>query len=502
MKDVADQHATGSRSRMNDYFAFAVAFVGVGFIVRFAVLALLRINYPYQLEWIEGGVLEHVRRVLEGRPLYAPPSLEWIAFIYPPFYYWVSAAAAWVMGFGFAPLRLVSLVSSIATMAIMADMVRRETGVMWAGLITAGMYAASYDMTDRWMDLGRVDGLFICLTLASVYVFHYFGERGVMYCVASGALAACAVLTKQTAAIALAPAILFDLAKKPMRLWAMPASAAAIFGVAVGWLEWSSAGWFRFYTFDMPGSHAISRPFLVWFWKYDLWHPIPIAILLAVAGLVLAWRHRGQITTAYYIVFSFGFIFAAEMARIKVGGWVNCVLPAFVAIMIMAGISLGMFAKNPKAARIMPALLFAAGAQFWHLHGPEARAIPTAADRAAGRQFEQLLSSIPEVYAPGSGYLEARVGKKSHAHSAAYWDLLTSNSERAKQLFLDELIPRLRARRFDAIILNDDMEGYLYRDELKANYYQARGTFMNSDVFMTRSGLIMRPNFVWLPRRD
>jgi hypothetical protein len=319
---------------------------------------------------------------------------------------------------------------------------------------------------------------------------------------AAGALASLAVLTKQSAAVALTPVVLFEFARKPRRLWSAPASAVMVGGLIGGWLTWRSHGWFLFYTLAMPASHGIMPEYLIAFWTLDLWQPLPIAIMLAVAAPVLGWRQRGWAASCYYVLLSSGLIAAAWMARMKIGGWVNCDMPAYAAISILAGITTGLAVNEPKAARIAAVLLLAVGVQFWYLHRPESSAIPTAEDRAAAKQLENVILSFPgEVYVPGSGYLEARLGKKSYAHSAAFLDLLTSNSDRAKEMFLSELLPALESRRFAAIILNSSPESYLFEKELKASYYEDHWIFSRLDVFQTRSGLIMRPDFVWLPRK-
>ncbi|HEY6867400.1 MAG TPA: hypothetical protein VI792_09090, partial [Candidatus Eisenbacteria bacterium] len=90
---------------------FALALL---FVASFIVLAAARLAYPFELEWLEGGSLAMMRRILAGKPLYAAPSLEYVAFNYTPFYYWVSSLLARAIGDGFAPLRLVSIASSMA----------------------------------------------------------------------------------------------------------------------------------------------------------------------------------------------------------------------------------------------------------------------------------------------------------------------------------------------------------------------------------------------------
>ena len=48
----------------------------VGFAALYLGFSLRRITYPFELEWMEGGSLEHLMRVLRGERLYLRPSLE------------------------------------------------------------------------------------------------------------------------------------------------------------------------------------------------------------------------------------------------------------------------------------------------------------------------------------------------------------------------------------------------------------------------------------------
>ena len=92
--------------------------IAAAYILVYLAVALLRLRYPFQLEWIESGSLDQVRRILSGRKLYARPSLGFVSFIYTPVYFYVSAAAARVLGDGFLPLRLVSLAASLGCMGL------------------------------------------------------------------------------------------------------------------------------------------------------------------------------------------------------------------------------------------------------------------------------------------------------------------------------------------------------------------------------------------------
>src|SRR6185369_15339257 len=54
-----------------------------------AVLAqifALRLTYPMDAEWMEGGELYHAWRWLHGQSIYGPPSQGFIPYGYPPFH--------------------------------------------------------------------------------------------------------------------------------------------------------------------------------------------------------------------------------------------------------------------------------------------------------------------------------------------------------------------------------------------------------------------------------
>ena len=72
--------------------ASGLTFFACNFII------LSRIFYPYELEWIEGGSLQVVDRILNGLPVYSMPSPEYVAPLYMPFYYYLSALSAMIFG--------------------------------------------------------------------------------------------------------------------------------------------------------------------------------------------------------------------------------------------------------------------------------------------------------------------------------------------------------------------------------------------------------------------
>ena len=56
--------------------ALVLSLVFVGLM---CVLFALRVGHPYLLEWQEGAMVDQVLRILSGAPLYAEPSVEFVA---------------------------------------------------------------------------------------------------------------------------------------------------------------------------------------------------------------------------------------------------------------------------------------------------------------------------------------------------------------------------------------------------------------------------------------
>src|ERR1700722_18058099 len=136
-----------------------IALAAAAPIVIYLWVALHRVGYPFEIDWMEGGSVELGGRGLAGHSLYTAPSVTFVGWTYPPLYYWLAAALAKVIGLGFLPLRLVSLIASLAAMGALAFTVIRETGNRTAGLVAAGLFAATFQISGSWFDTGRVDSL-------------------------------------------------------------------------------------------------------------------------------------------------------------------------------------------------------------------------------------------------------------------------------------------------------------------------------------------------------
>ena len=194
-------------------------------VVAYLWVALHRIGYPFELEWLEGGAVSIVQRANAGHALYVQPSLHYVPWPYPPLYFWVSAGVAQVTGVGFLALRLVSFTASLGAFAVIFTVVRSGSRDRVAGLVAVGLFAATFRFTGAWLDIGRVDSLFLLLFLIAVLVARR--ARTWRSGVTVGALVFLAFFTKQTALVAAVPMLAWLLVRRP-RLGATALGTSAV----------------------------------------------------------------------------------------------------------------------------------------------------------------------------------------------------------------------------------------------------------------------------------
>lgn len=439
----------------------AVAFAAWA-IAKYLYIALDTVDFPYQLEWMEGGFVDTVGRLLNGQDIYSPPGLEYTGFIYPPFYYLVSGAFAGVMGVDFFALRLVSLLAILGAGALIYRFVQRETGTHRWAIIGVGVFFATYDVGGRWFHIARVDSLLLLLLLASFYVLRF--RTSLRSAAVAGVLMACAVLTKQTAVIALLPAGLALLVTDRRRALVAGAVGAGLAGLAVLVINAISDGWFWYYLVDVPRAHLMLDDRIRTFWTQDMWH---VALVLGGAvvgaGVLVARRPRVGL---YYIAVATGLVVSAWIARIHDGGWTNVVIPAFAAVALLFAIGLGLaetraraeerlrLGGSPTAAAIALMLL----GQLGMLNYSAAWCIPPDDAQERGDKFLAYLASLPgDVLLVDYQWLPQWADKRSYGLGMASEDVrrMRDPKDPGRKQLNAELSAAFRAQRFSHIIVTD-----------------------------------------------
>jgi hypothetical protein len=468
------------------------------FLATYIVVALLRLSYPFELEWMEGVMVDHVRRLLAGQAIYAKPSIEFVSLLYPPLYYVIAAGAAKALGVGFLPLRLVSFASSLGVFAFLFAIVRRETGAKTAGLVAAGLFVATYARAGGWFDLARLDSCYLCVLLASVFTLRT--SRSAAGAVGAGLLLGAAFLTKQSTLVVAAPLALGAMLGDVRRgCWFAGAAGLAIGGSTL-LLDRATGGWFTYYCFTLPAHHPRVPGAWAGFWTADL---LPV---LGVAGLVAAVAVVRRCTTLragdswrfFCPLLAAGMVGSSWLVRTLVGAEVNNLLPAYAAVSILAAIGLDdlwrwRVAGDPRASRAWPARVAEAllVGQFALLAYDPRAELPTAADRAAGDRIVAELSTVRgDVFLPHHGYLAVLAGKRSFAHALAMDNVFLDDTGPGRRDLPEAVIQALREARFGAAVVESD--GW-HAELIRSRYPACRPLLDRSDVFWPVTGAHLRP---------
>jgi len=480
----------------------------LGYVIVYVYIAARRMGYPYELEWIESGFVAQVGRVLAGQTVYGPPSIAFTPFIYTPLYFYLSAAAAKITGAGFLPLRLVSVISSLAAIIGIFALVFRHSRHLAASFLAAGLFAASYRITGAWLDVARVDSLAIALLVLFCLALPRAPDR--IRWLTAGLLAGLMVLTKQTMVLAVAPFFAVHLIQYRARALWMAAGCLLPLGLAALYLNITSEGWFSFYTIELLGQQAewLGQDVIVGFWKTDMLRHYFFSLGIGAAGLLLILRERrGEFWE--WLALLAGALLCSFLARIKNGGYDNVLLPAVALIAILFGLGwarvTGSLLKNPNVFRDAAGIVLTVAAlyQFYHLRYNPADQLPTARHYATGEAFVEYLGEYSgDVYVPFHTHYSVMAGKPAYAHQAALWDVLRGEgTNRGKEILSRDIEEALRAETFTAVIVDGDGQ-WNFLNGLE-DFYTLQADALPPDYGPTPlTGWLISPRLVFLPKAD
>lgn len=496
---------------------FPLYYIGV-----FIVIAALRMTYPFELEWMEGGMVDHVMRLVRGEQMYVKPTLSFVPFIYPPLFYYLAAGLSLLTGEGFFPLRLVSFLSALGSFVLIHEYVRRETGHFRYGVVATGLYAASFHYCGGWFDIGRIDSLFMCLLLWGIFVYRFYpSARGQIL---SGLLFSLAFLTKQTALFIVAPLCLHCLlSRKGWARFIFPAIFIGLVGSTTLVFDHWSGGWYRFYVFDLPKQHKMQPEMILGFWVHDLWRSFPLAFLCVLGVGLAAMKNRNK-DWFYSVMLIGGLIISSWLSRLHTGGWDNVLMPAFACLAIFFGLGIHQFHSSLLARKqiwVGQLFLLLCVFQFAFIHYQPAQHIPSMADEEAGWHVVQKIRSLPgDVYLPSHGYLPAMGGKPSLAHAQATADIFRSHEKELSGELAGEIRMALRNRKFRTLIFDiprhyveegkktpwaDELflvdESPWLLDEVSVNYEPSGVLFPDETAFWPVTGLRTRPQQIYRIKR-
>lgn len=221
------------------------------------VVFALRLTFPLELEWMEGGMLHQALRLQEGEAIYPPPGPEFVPFLYTPLYAMVLAALGSVFPLDYALGRAVSIASCVAIAFAIARAIGREGRGRSSRAIGVGLFASSYVFAFRWLDIARPDALAMALTVwGLVLLREAWGDH--RKAIVAGLLLAAAFWTKQTAAVFIVASGVGVLWVAPRQAWTYLLTLAVAGGVPLWWGQRVTDGWLWHYIYELHQTHAFN----------------------------------------------------------------------------------------------------------------------------------------------------------------------------------------------------------------------------------------------------
>jgi len=475
-----------------DYIKSANIIIISAYLIVTFVVMILRIQYPYQLEWMEGGEIEHILRLLKGKSIYCPPSMEFIPYIYTPLYYYIGVLFSPIFEPSLLLMRVVSVISFLISLIFIYLIIYRLTNDKYYGVVGVGIYALSFATTGFWFDTARVDTVANLFMILSFYFL--LGDKKFSY-IFSALFSFLAFYSKQSYVIITLFIIvsLFITKNKKFALFSLIYFGLIVCSTLVESIL--SNGWYLFWNFYFPSTHHWIWERAITFWTIDTlpFYSVSLAFILAFL-LVKKSKIFSQGELFFFALF-IGCWASSYFSRLHYGGYLNVLIPFISSISLLFPIALSSFErelKNIEMGRIiLHSSLFI---QLLLLLYNPIFPVPNEKDR---QDVERILSFAKnkgaEVYLMGYNYVQGYYGLKSYPHYVLVNDLLISKVAE-KQAFVEEFKNSLKTKKFKYIILDSD----LHLDFL-ANYYVKTDTVFFHRVFNSKNSPI-RKEVVWVPK--
>jgi Glycosyltransferase family 87 len=440
-------------------------------LVLFLYAAIRRITFPFEVEWIESGILVSILRIVHGQGLYVAPTMQFVPFLYAPLYLYLVAAITKLTGLtahGYLVMRLVSTLSTLGSCAVIAALVwtetaRTETRRRWLPAIAAaGLYVGCYSQLDSFFDIGRVDSLFVFLLLTALLL----QRRG--HPIAAALMWVLVFQTKQTV-LPLAAFILAAEWQRPKRAIAAVATFLVTVGASIFVLNHLTQGWYSFYVFLVSKGFSLLPRQAVLYWPQVIFEPFAAAWVLIFAALILSRIPLRSRVTMFYLFVSFALYGGIWFVEAHQGASRNSVMPVYAWTAVLFGVALSRLlnwsqdsskSRESQAAQATtprpPAtaiILAAAALQLVTLiYNPGQYVPPRAAYDALNKTVEEIRSIPGDVFVQYHSYDGILAGKPPHAETEAFGAVLDAHAGATSARLRAELDDALKNHRYAAFV--------------------------------------------------
>jgi hypothetical protein len=481
----------------------------VAFGLAFLVAAYFRVTYAYPLWVMEPPSVQAVRRILSGQPLYGPPTLEYVPTLYAPLYFYLSAAAAWVLGPSLLTLRLVSLLASIGSTALVGHLVWRETRNRTAGIVAGGVFVCSTALAETSFDHARVDATSVFFILASLDLARgadLSRERRVAgLSLASGVLVGAAVLSKQTAfVIALTLLLNVALSGSGRRLVAFFLGLALSLGVAAAILVAQYGSWPELYLIELPRQHSLDLRRLEAFWSRSLLPAFTLPLVALPVFLLGRWLERDRAGVRFWLLAALGGLGMAWGASLNLWSGENVILPAYAVLSVGFGLGLAEALRRLHGPFRTYVLLLAL-LEFAFIHYNPRASAPLRSDVEAGQREVAAIRDLPgNVYVPEFTELAYQAGKGEQAFGLSIGELqgiFGGRPRPAAEPWTAAYAQALDERQYDAVLLERDTVLFFILDATRDHGYVNIGPLIKpGDEFYRLDSHLLPGLDVWVPK--
>lgn len=494
-----------------------------------------RIPYPFELDWLEGEILCHIIRLLNGQSIYPQPSMQFIAEMYTPLYYIVCALPCMFLGTDFLAPRLISLAACCIIVFILYRISIRENCSRFSGLLCCSLFISFYNLHGPWYDVGRVDMLFFMFLLCGCFIVSYCHARSwSTFCAA--VFFAFAFFTKQNAIlfVPFAGAYLFFINKRQAILFA----CLFIFLLLIGFILMHilTDGWATQYTvlnlfgYKKNLTESLGNTYLLLIqeiqakllteMRYELFCKFPVFLILILFFFIFRLISSDPKNLTLWELTAIPAAGAYFIVRPHIGSEKNDLIYITLWCCILSATYLHKLSAlfNAKTGRnILTTLYLCFTLQLCLLiHDPRER-IPDSGSTQKGKEFINMVKDIHgPVYIPFHAYYAVMAGKEMLFNAGAFWayQILSPGGYTPTDLF-----DKISHKYFKAIIV-DEKSYYIYlgqrlpfdnlrlllsSDEplarvINQNYkferrisYRTDNEFRNPTAFMTRPEIILVP---------
>jgi hypothetical protein len=422
-----------------------------------------RVAFPLDLEWMEGGTLVHALRLAQGKGIYVEPSVDFIPFLYTPFYPFLLSILSRLAPLGYVLGRSVSIAAFTGALFWLVFLCQREMAEYgWRRRLVAvavaiggaGAVCAGFEFTGTFYDLVRGDSLMLFL-VATVLALAFIGQE-ISSAALAGAIIALAFFTKQTASIpgiAIGLGLLIANWRRGVIYGLVAVGCLGIGGYA---LEKASGGWFRTYVFELHQSHGFSAeqafrnaPLKLATHTWPLW-------LALLAVVFVLWRvERLRRVDAVLLLSAVAGVVSAMVGFGTQWAFDNAFIPAVFfpafALSVLGTRAVGLLvgSQRPLPELVVATALALLALQSFKTGRPDPKTVPTDQDSVAASRFLEHLRGLPgDGFVPFHPYYSVLVGKRPFVHRMGIFDVA---AKLGRPRGLDEAIA---TQRFPWIVLD------------------------------------------------